>query len=247
MDARTEFLINAELDGDLDQAEMDELRQRLAASPEAVKFRDRIRMTHDMLGTLRPEEPPAALHERITSAVSLPAPAETAPVAGANPRLHGVVRYGLAASVGLAAGLLLNGLLPAFDTVDVNQVRGTMAPANKLPQMQVEHALVRSRASLDHVGEFSQLSLDLNSQQAIDVIISLTGSGLQFAGLAPAREPLSELRVGNDMIRMRSQGRRQVQILFARDADFESASRPPLQIEYLHNDSLIERRVIGAD
>lgn len=238
---RFEALVNAALDGALTPAERDEFDALLAAQPEARAQYDRLRSVHDLLESLPAEPVPPGLHERVVGAIRLQRPR------GAARGGSGALRYALVAVLGAAAGAAGVALGPLMATTDTRDLAGTLAPRGSEPALRIAHERVQSEVRLAPYDEFMQLDVRIDSDVTIETRIDLSGTGLSFAGVVPARGRGGELQARANRIRLRSQGRQRYTLILAREQAGEPAARNPVRLEYVHDGVSIEHRTLEAD
>ncbi len=124
IDPRTEELLNAALDGALTDGEAEELRNRLAQSDEARAYQASLEALHNALGSLPQQDLPGALHGSISDGIQLPSSSPRSAVFPIS-AWPGVIRYGLAASLGMAVAIFLYQIQPDLGTaVDYSQMTG---------------------------------------------------------------------------------------------------------------------------
>ncbi len=248
MDARTEELINAALDNELDAAEVAELDKILGQSAEARAYHASLQQLDVQLRALPRENIPAGLHEDISSAISLPrAPAKTIAPAHSWP---GVVRYGLAASLGLAVAIgfyELRTLPPGSANYDL--MTGTIAPDDSntiVDDFSFEKSGQVYSGELIRKADSTVLEVRIESQETIDISIDLADTGLRFAAIKQMLDPLDTFSVAADEIRARGQGRQRFSVSFTSTGDAQPDPDARIRIEYSRDGKLIEQRNLKA-
>lgn len=168
-------LINAEIDGELDEHQRAALAGHLLGDTEARALRDGLRNMCTALDGIAAVEPPPLLRTNILAAL---------PPMRAKP--HTVRRFDRWASpawryAAMFAGALLIGAVvyEAGDRrgPDVREVAGTMAgsgarPLVVLDTVQLDLGPARGKASLYRAGAGVGLELDLVSSAAVDVLVA---------------------------------------------------------------------------
>lgn len=216
-DERTLYLINADLDGELDSAERDELARLLDGSAEARELKAEFQRLGNLLDS-RPElSTPPALAQQILGRLSLPAQK----TAFSFDRLFESIRpaaMGLSFAAGLFATVAFYELTdrPGLAT-DTTSMVGTMVSGQQdvrhqqLDSLTIREAGLDGKVSLMQREQFLILSFNLDSRELVEVEISYAKAGLDFGGLAHTpigNQPVSESYViSGGTLRVENQGR----------------------------------------
>ena len=176
-------LIQAEIDGDLDDRQRAELSRGLLADPALRALRDQMRRLCLALDAVPEVEPPAQLRTDILAAL---------PQMQARPTrvVWPALKWRYAAAL---AGVLLTGAI-VFRTMDfgqepaTNEMAGTLAAtraAVTVDVIQLSPGAVSGRVSLIRDGAELGLALDLAASAPVDVLIAGAGRSLRVNGLGP--------------------------------------------------------------
>lgn len=219
-DDRARDLINAELDDELTATEQRELAALLETSAEARAYRDGMQEVHGLLSDLPRVALPEQLHEQITATLVAPGPVN-APNASAAAAWPAVVRYGLAASLGLMLAVGFYEARPAGPAnANIEDMVGTMAPGPKHrpgERMRIEGPDLRGNAALATDDQSTVLHIDLDTEAPVDIDIDLAASGFRIAALAQASGAFDTFSYTNHVLRARSQGRQSFAVVLQRD------------------------------
>jgi len=197
LDARALELINADIDGELEQQERAELDAILAASAEARAIRAEMRKLANLLEGTPEQQPPEDLAKRILEQLPSRSFRPSFSIAGLLSSFQ-PLPLGLA----FAAGLLVtvgfyetssgprtgDNVADMVGTMVVDPQGGVAGQVDRLPI--TGPGLVGSVAASD-VGEILVLAFDLVSNQKTEVVIGMADAGLDFGGMArgPSSEP----------------------------------------------------------
>ena len=234
LEERVIYLINAEIDGQLDAGEQAELEGVLASSEEARVMRTELRKLASLLDDVPAHEPPADLARRIIDSLPTPRRRDRFSL----PALFASLRPAPTAAA-FAAGLLAAvGYyeLSVHDrpTVDIENVVGTIV-ANRPPadvvhkdRLEISAPGLYGAASLDLQGGVFVIGVQLESAQPVEIEIETAGSGLEFGGLAHtgtggAQEESYEVSGGT--LRVVSQGRKAFSVFLQQSAQGNGRDR----------------------
>jgi hypothetical protein len=197
---RVIYLINAEIDGELEPAEITELESILESSDEARKMQAELRKLTKLMEDEPEQMPPADLASRIVGQITLPAPRQaTEPSLPAKWSPFGWLASFQPAQAGVAfaAGLLLT--VAFYEAAqhdgapaDLSSMVGTMVadpsslPAREKDSLPITGPGVSGSVSLGEIGEYVVLSFDLESEQQTEIEVGLAEAGLGFGGIAHA-------------------------------------------------------------
>lgn len=247
IDPRTEDLINAGLDGVLSDEETSELNESLARSAEARDYQASLTRMHNTLQALPPEAMPATLHQNISAAISMRRP-QPRPAVFKIAAWPAAVRYGLAASLGMAVAVGIYETQPGTPgSADYRQMMGTIAPQNRdrlenLDKTELSEPGLSSHASLARSPDATMLEIQLDSDKAVDLSIDFADAGLRFQALTQTLNQLESFSVANNVIHARASGQQQFTVLLDHTTEARSGSRAEIRIEYSRDGKLIQRR-----
>lgn len=185
-------MINADLDGELGQAEKQELDAILESSAEARSMRAELLKLTNLLDSVPEVAPPLALSEQILNKLASTPDKSAFSLAGLFPSFQPAT-----AGLAFAAGLLLTvgfyELAPRHgSSVDTAGMVGTMVAgqqdqrAIQRDSLSFDQAGVSGKVSLQQSGGFLVLSFDLDSEQTTEIEVLLAEAGLSFGGIAHA-------------------------------------------------------------
>ncbi len=180
-------LVQAGVDGELDDAGREALDRLLATSEDARRIHGELTAVSHWLGQAEPVEPPDDLHARIMAGIELPAPRR---------RWLDFLRsdaalplgYGLAAALGVVVTL---GVLGQRDAItvpgDTRDLVGTLAPMDQGAQVgasRFEYAGGQGEVLLTRHAEGYRLDFAIRGEMPVDWRLDLGDSGLELASLA---------------------------------------------------------------
>jgi hypothetical protein len=247
IDERTTELINAEYDGELDEAGRVELNAILEQSAPAREYREGLQAFGDVMDNEPPLELPEGLHRQIVERVSLPAPAVRFRFAD----IPGFVRYGMAA----AAGLLLTvgiyesrGGLPGVEEMgaDVGSMVGTIMRNDRAEEEVTLDALIFDQEEISSAIRLQRrdgaLVLDvlLDAKDPVDITVDFTSDGLQFDAIAQTQSELQSIEFADQAIQVKGHGRHHFAILLHRDRDQAADSEASIKLRFSSNGRLIK-------
>jgi hypothetical protein len=234
---RVIYLINAEVDGELEPAESAELESILETSEEARAMKAELRKLTKLMEDTPELEPPADLAGRILGQVGPPA---HRPAARSSLRQGWSLREWLVsfqpaqAGVAFAAGLLLtvafyeaaqHDVAPA----DLSSMVGTMVadpsslPTREKDSLPITGPGLSGSVSLGEIGEYVVLSFDLESAQQTEIEVGLAEAGLGFGGIAHASAAGNAVdesyEVSGGTLRVVNQGRQVFSVFLPQVAD----------------------------
>jgi hypothetical protein len=135
MNERMELLIQLELDGEISQAERDELDAASEADSPTRAYRSQMAELAQDLDTLAWREPSPNLQRKVLDQLQIgtPRPRARAP----RPRWRIDFRQAVAFAAGIAAVLVAGRFIPAIDgmAVDPNEAAGTLIAPDKAPEI----------------------------------------------------------------------------------------------------------------
>lgn len=231
-------LINAEIDGELDPQERDELQAILEQSDEARRLQGELRRLADVLEQLPEQAPPPELAARIMDQVRLPAATQASGVAGGWLASWLGAFQPAQAGLAFAAGLLLTvGFYEISQrggaAADLSSMVGTMvanpsgAAGRAKDSLSIAEPGLTGTVSLSEVGSFLVLNFDLQSELRTEIEVGLAAAGLGFGGIAHASADSANVtesyEVSGGTLRVVNQGRQVFSVFLPGASD---ASRP---------------------
>ena len=211
MDQQTIELMHADIDGELDAAGQEALRQALASSADARREYARLQSLQAMLAAVPDHEPPAGLRDRILAAVR-PAPAP------ARMPTRRVSRAGIAAALAAsAAGVVFllqrNEPLPELDPASLAGTMVRPGAGVDASTWRLQDPAVTGDFRLRRGADGLYMEVDLEASGPLTLEARIDGRPLEFTGLVPIEEaPDSATRRGEG-IRLLHSGKHRYAIL----------------------------------
>lgn len=218
LDERSIYLINANLDGELDAAEEAELQAMLEKSAEARQMAAELGRLTRLIGSLPEHEAPPGLARRIVERVS--PPAKRHPGFSLSRLFEGFrpAPVGLAFAAGLLASVAIYELGPrGVSVADPSELVGTMVSRGQ------ENAAVQrdfrsfsgnglsGTVALRRNGDIVELNFKFEAAKPAQIDIALESAGLNFGGMAHVSPVASggdeTYRVSGGRLSVESQGR----------------------------------------
>lgn len=185
-------MINADLDGELGQADKEELDAILESSAEARSMRVELLKLTNLLDSVPDLVQPAGLSDQIIDRLAPASRKSAFSLASLFPSFQPATA-GLAFAAGLLVSVGFYELAPRHGSaVDTASMVGTMVAGQnsqqtvRMDNLAIDQAGVSGTVSLQRNGAFLVLSFDLDSEEITEIEISLTEAGLSFGGFAHA-------------------------------------------------------------
>lgn len=183
-------LINARLDGALEQGGIEELEDILASSAEARATQAEFESLADIFETQAEQEPPEGLRQQILQQIVLP---PKKPLFSLD-RLYSAFQPATA-GLAFAAGLLLTVALYEFNmapgmATDTKHLSGTMVASERelaferSDQLSFDEPGLAGSVTLMRAENISKLSFDLDSKKRIAIKVEFAEAGLRFGGIS---------------------------------------------------------------
>jgi hypothetical protein len=231
LDERIAEFIQADVDGELAEEHRNELNLALEQSSDARAFRDEMKRVAEIFAQTPDIEPPAELGSQIIDSVDLPVRSSviTGHASWFKPASYGLA---MAAGVLLAVGV---GQLKLQEQQDMSQLVGSMVQNNhevttpSAGQLGIDIEAVQAQFRLSSLEQAWALEFDMSSDEAVNVVMDLNGTGLKFSGFANQDAGIEAFEVSGGKIRVSNQGTHQY-VLFLRSVPGESASQQDMGI-----------------
>ena len=235
LDERTLYLIQADIDGELDAAAAEELAGILETSQEARELRAEFKRLGNLLSGQSDLQPPPDLAPRILDQIRLPGESDVTSwrrwFASFQP-----ATAGLAFAAGLLATVAFYEITgPADRASDTARMVGTMVSGQQgQGQAQLNNLAIRGKGldgqvSLYRQSRYYVLSFELESKDVVQVEISYAKAGLAFGGLAhtlAGAQPASESYViSGGTLRVENQGRQAFSVYLPQSASSDGGGR----------------------
>jgi len=252
IDERTRELINAAVDGDLGQAELERVQRILEESEEASRYHAELSRLAGLLQSLPDQELPHGLHARIVQATPLPALARRV---FRFADLPGVLRYGFAAAAGLLLAVTLyEGGQDWNNSNDASRMVGTIANLQSgaggevIDQLSFAEAGASGQVSLTRREGQLVLDLSADSSAPLRFRIDLANSGLQVNGLAnPSRTLELQSGDGRNELQGEIEGRQQMVLLLKEAGGSPHGTQGRIDIQFFSGDQLVKAGSLGLD
>ena len=221
IDPRYIELINADIDGEISADDQALLEAFLAKNPEAMRYRDEIRETAQLLDSADALEPPPGLAQSVMADIRPAAVEETVPGRSLGEILgdfFGIapVRYALS----FAAGVVLTFSIVSSDQAtrsafdDVTSLVGTMGDpeaAGILAEQDVMQLTLNELAgsvSLNSRGSLMILDFDLASRQPVEIVANFSNRDIWFNGFAQLESSGTSVAAATGKVTVRMEGQR---------------------------------------
>lgn len=238
-------LINAEIDGEIDDSERSELRDFLAQSPEGRAVHEKLSRTCAMLDAVDDEDPPPHLKHLIMDSVKPARVEKTSP--GFLKTLFATPALGYAATFAAGALLTLSLLnsgqisIRAFD--DVTGLVGSVADpvdAETLRALSVDEPAVAGTVSLRSSGTLLILDFDLVATRPIEIEADYTDKTIWFNGFAQLESSGTSISAETGRVRLGMEGKRRYAVYLQNDGGRHTSVRLRFRAdgEIVHEGSL---------
>ena len=254
-DQRTLEMISAAADGELSASERAELEQLLENSAEARKFQAELAEMDSLLGDVPAVEPPDSLHLQIVNRVTLPQnKADTSFLRWLKPpQFMPVLRYGLAAAVGvlLAASFYESqSLFPSNH--DFDDLVGTMAPSRVVAEADILDTFDFRVDGLEALVQLQRrdndvfLDIQIDADASLDISVDMSSTGVRPGALAQLDSSLESIVVEDQALQLRATGQRRLTVLLRRVDDTSIAEEAKITLEFSSDGKLLEQGYLQA-
>lgn len=223
VDERTQALINAELDGELDAAGQAELQKLFAESDDARKLYEDLVLMNSALSRMVQEPTPPGLREAIINAVrqSVPTSGKVVPFGQLRNRRREYTKVGFAMAAGIALGAIgLYLVQPEPAGLDLNQLTGTMVRGGSeevaAGNLRIETPEVRGTATLYEGDGVMVLQFDLESPGPVSITADYAQGGLRLMGFAQGAVEDTDIRSSQGTVGYVNQGEQRFVVYLAR-------------------------------
>lgn len=255
---RDRELIDAAIDGTLDESRRAELEELLASSAEARAYNDELQELERLLKGIPELEPPASLHAEVMARAR---PDTGQPRRSPLEWLYDLrpgagLRYALAAATGaLVAAFFFAGGTPGVPGSlggDLGDVVGTMAPRGEtatgttLDTFTAAADDYESRFTLRRSGESLLLDISTETSRPVAILVNFTGSGLWPDAVAQYEGRADAIGVAAQAVEVRASGRQLVTVLLRREDDAAVATEATIGLEISSNGNVLQRGTLAA-
>ena len=240
IDQKFQDLINADIDGEINAAESDELQAFLEKSAEGRELHRELAAMCSMLASVEDETPPPHLQHVIMNSVK---PAGVTPETPgflqslfAIPALKYAMTFG--AGVFLALSLVNSGQVSnrAFD--DVTGLVGTVAEpisADLESTVAIDEIAVAGTVSLRSSGSILILDFDLMAMEPVEIEADYTDNTIWFNGFAQLESSGTTVSAETGRVRLGMEGKRRYAVYLQNEGSRETTVR----LRFMANGALV--------
>ena len=249
IDSRVQELINAAMDGELNDSERAELEQGLKESPQARDYQTSMQKMDTFLKQLPEKTVPHNLHAQMINAIDLPTASKKTGERGSFfgfSSWPGFVRYGLATAAGLlvAVGIYEMSLLPTDDG-DLTNMVGTVVPATPAPVLIDSFSFQldghSNSVNLELHGDAIALDVNLEAEQTLEIIFDFSKTSLAFDAVDQAQTSLETLELKGNKLRVAGSGQQHFTVFMHRSSATFSGTQESIVLEIMDNGQSIQR------
>ena len=230
-------LIQAELDGELNEDQKAELDSLLDESAEARTTRKDFRDLAGLIRQIPSREPPESLRQSILAQIELPAGRNRpAPSRWAMPV---TARMAMAFAAGIVITIGLFRLAPVdIGPTDTRSLVGSMVRNQALPyelprdRLEVGLDTVQGSVELHRNNNLLMLEFEFNSTGPVILALDFAGQGLQFEGFAHQSVPPPGLQVSTDSIGITASGDQSFVVFLAYTHEKDMGSEANVALEF---------------
>jgi hypothetical protein len=247
-DERIIELINAGIDGEINDSEKSELQNILNESSEARELQAGMQALANTLSDLPQHEPPDNLRTQILENSNLPG-RRSSP--SSLFELPAIARYGLAFAAGLMLMVGIYQFGPRESTPeDLSRMTGTISTQDALgdavliDNYMVDQQGISGSVSLQTHGDAYVVDFDLQSSMAVEVLVKFAAEGLQFDRLVQSDNKVVTATVADGSVRLNSSGNRQFSIYLDRREDSPADQKVELTTEIYGSGTRLHQGVL---
>ncbi len=230
-------LIQAELDGELNEDQKAELDSWLHESAEARTTRKDFRELAGLLRQIPSRQPPESLRQNILAQIKLPGQHRPEPSRWAVPA---AARMAMAFAAGIVVTIGLFRLAPVdIGPTDTRSLVGSMVRNQALPyelprdRLEVGLDTVQGSVELHRNNNLLMLEFEFNSTGPVILALDFAGQGLQFEGFAHQSVPPPGLQVSTDSIGITASGDQSFVVFLAyTGGEIEAGSGASIALEF---------------
>lgn len=249
IDQRILDLVNAGIDGELNQIEQKELDILMAGSEEVRDISKELETFSRLLEDLPDLEPPVHLQESIERQIRLPLQSEEKNQGffGSWLSAHWLrTGFALAAGVLLTVGIYEMGSEPISD-MDASSLAGTIVKSQSSDQDELLDSIHISTDTLNGQVELSRrddlftLDVKLLSDGPTGVNVNFADRGLDFEGIIRIQDSNDVVSVEDGTIMVSSSGEQHYSLKLRRTVNATGQKATPLELEFFANDALVHQ------
>jgi hypothetical protein len=243
-------LVQAVVDGELDDAGRERLDQLLASSEEARQLQADLRRLNAFIDQVPRYDLPDGLHGQITGNIALKPPARKLFQFSALPVFF---RYGLAASAAVVltvavfrSGSELEGTSNYSDMVGTIARGGPVADGRELDAFGFDEAGASGKVRLLERDGVYALEFDVRSPGSLQFDVDLQGAGLVLDAFAQQDQPLEAMSWSGEKLTARASGDQKFVILMRR-TDESAAAGSKIGLEISRQGASVSRGWLEPD
>lgn len=228
IDDHTTELIQAGVDGELDESGQAELRKVLDESEEARHYHSELSRLADFLDKIPDHDLPDGLHARITQDIPLPSGSPIKSLFSFS-AMPGFIRYGFAAAAGLVLAVAIyENREELQDPNDIASMVGTMTRGGpqglrrELDSWSFETGQASGEVSLQRRNGSLVLELQMESASPLDFSIDFSGNGLELDAFANVESALESIQYADSVLHGTGTGAQRFVILLHRADSVEA-------------------------
>ncbi len=229
-------LIQAELDGELNEDQQAELDSLLDESAEARATRKDFRDLAGLLGQIPSRQPPESLRQSILAQIELAGRQRPAPSRWAIPA---AARVAIAFAAGIVVTIGLFRLAPGdIGPTDTRSLVGSMVRNQALPnefprdRLELEFNILRGSVELHRNNNLLMLEFEFDAKGPVNLALDFAGQGLQFEGFAHQSVPPPGLQVSTDSIGIAASGDQSFVVFLAYTNEKDAISGASIALEF---------------
>jgi len=210
-------LMNADLDGEITEAERIDLQEYLQSNPEAAALRsDLAALCGELDGMARIDPPPHLKYAILDSLQKAKPSRETSPAGGF--RWQQIFSApALRHSLAFAAGAILTFALinsnqisnQAFDDVTglVGTISETPPPTTGKNSIRLTSSELAGMVNVNAAGSLNVIDFNLTAEGPVEIVAEFSNHELWFKGFAQLENDNTRILAGEGIVRMHTQGR----------------------------------------
>ncbi len=229
-------LIQAELDGELNEDQQAELDSLLDASAEARTTRKDFRDLAGLLGQIPSRQPPESLRQSILAQIDLAGRQRPAPSRWAIPA---AARVAIAFAAGIVVTIGLFRLAPVeIGPTDTRSLVGSMVRNQALPnefprdRLELEFNILQGSVELHRNNNLLMLEFEFDAKGPMNLALDFADQGLQFEGFAHQSVTPPGLQVSTDSIGIAASGDQSFVVFLAYTSEKGAISGASIALEF---------------
>jgi len=223
IDERDIELVQGDIDGELGETQREQLRKRLAESPDMRAYQAKMQDLANVLSSVPSLEPPGDLRQELLRRVGSPGRRKGRFFAAGWWPVLPALGYAasFAAGLGLAAALYETASLDEQSPEQLARLAGTMIYNEQPPGTTEGDRLVlaanelRGDVTLHRGSDTWVVAFDLDSPAPVEVAMEF--GGLPFRGFAQLQNELKEVSIADGAMRLVSEGKREFAVFLGEE------------------------------